>query len=94
MNPCTQEKRALERKLSEMEEEMKVGNNLLPLSVWFLCFVLMSFGIVTQEQDIQGVHGRGPLLPLSMFLCADRIYFNGQVLRTLITDRTVSLSFI
>lgn len=28
MNPCKQEKRALERKLSEMEEEMKVRNNL------------------------------------------------------------------
>lgn len=28
INPCKQEKRALERKLSEMEEEMKVRNNL------------------------------------------------------------------
>jgi len=49
MNPCKQEKRALERKLSEMEEEMKVGNNLFTLLVRFLCFVLMSFGMVAQE---------------------------------------------
>lgn len=47
-NLYEQEKRALERKLSEMEEEMKVGNNLFTL-FYFLCFVLMSLAIVTQE---------------------------------------------
>lgn len=50
MNPCQQEKRALERKLSEMEEEMKVGNDLFALSIPFdkKSFVLIPLGVVTQ----------------------------------------------
>uniref|UniRef100_A0A8V1A0P7 Protein phosphatase 1 regulatory subunit 12B n=1 Tax=Gallus gallus TaxID=9031 RepID=A0A8V1A0P7_CHICK len=37
------EKRALERKLSEMEEEMKVGNDLFPLSVLILMLCISVF---------------------------------------------------
>lgn len=50
MNPCKQEKRALERKLSEMEEEMKVGNNPFTLSipVFMLC-INVFLGTATQE---------------------------------------------
>lgn len=56
LNPCKQEKRALERKLSEMEEEMKVGNT--PFTLPILGFFALSFGIITPELDIKGVHGK------------------------------------
>lgn len=75
-NPCTQEKRALERKLSEMEEEMKVGMIYSLDSGFMLC--LNVFGIVTQERDIKGARGKGPVFPLSVFLHAVRTYFNGR----------------
>lgn len=78
MNPCKQEKRALERKLSEMEEEMKVRNNLHCVYSLFLCFVFMSLGVVTQEEDVKGVHGKDLI-----FLSAVRTCFNGPVLQTM-----------
>lgn len=63
---------------------MKVGN--APFNLPVLGFFALSFGIITPELDIKGVHGKG-----RVFLYAIRNYFNGHVLHT---NKTVLLSFI
>lgn len=78
MNPCKQEKRALERKLSEMEEEMKVGNNLFTLLVLGFMLCINVFWDCHPGVDAKGVLGKGLVSPLSVFLCAVRASFNGQ----------------
>lgn len=58
MNPCKQEKRALERKLSEMEEEMKVRNNLH--CVYSLSYALYSclWGLSPRRRMLKVSMGR------------------------------------
>lgn len=75
MNPCKQEKRALERKLSEMEEEMKVRNNLHCVYSIFYALYSCLWGL-SPEEDVKGVHGKD-LISLS----AVRTCFNGPVLQ-------------